>query len=109
MVADRGQEFAFIVGGSYVRWGYTFTPVDDATLVTESWEFLPDGEVLFAERFGADAEAETQNRAEAARTGIADPGRDQAGTQKWADPVDRGIDRSFAWQPGRALSSVALA
>ena len=24
-----------------------FTPVDDATLVTESWEFLPDGEVFF--------------------------------------------------------------
>ena len=70
VVADRGREFAFIVGGSYVRWGYTFTPVDDATLVTETWEFLPDSEVLFAERFGEHAEAETQNRAEAARTGI---------------------------------------
>lgn len=71
VVADRGREFAFIVGGSYVRWGYRFTPVDDGTLVTESWEFLPDGEVLFAERFGADAETETENRTEAARTGIA--------------------------------------
>jgi Polyketide cyclase / dehydrase and lipid transport len=24
--ADRGREFAFVVGGSWVRWGYTFAP-----------------------------------------------------------------------------------
>ncbi|HEV2258918.1 MAG TPA: hypothetical protein VGS06_37860 [Streptosporangiaceae bacterium] len=27
VAADRGREFAFVVGGSWVRWGYTFTPV----------------------------------------------------------------------------------
>ncbi len=41
IAAERGREFAFVVGGSWVRWGYTFTPVDGGTEVTESWEFLP--------------------------------------------------------------------
>lgn len=70
VVAERGREFAFIVGGSYVRWGYTFTPVEGGTSVTESWEFLPGGLAMFEERFGADAQAQIANRAEAARTGI---------------------------------------
>jgi hypothetical protein len=71
VVADRGREFAFIVGGSYTRWGYTFTPIEGGTRVTESWEFLPDAVTLFEERFEADAQAQTEDRAEAARTGIA--------------------------------------
>ena len=70
VAADRGREFAFIVGGSYTRWGYTFIPVDDGTRVTESWEFLPGGAAMFEERFGADAPAQTATRAELARTGI---------------------------------------
>jgi hypothetical protein len=41
VAADRGREFAFAVRGSWVRWGYTFTPVAGGTQVTESWEFLP--------------------------------------------------------------------
>ena len=48
----------------------TFTPVDGGTQVTESWEFLPAGMAMFEERFGADAQAQVANRAEAARTGI---------------------------------------
>jgi hypothetical protein len=70
VIADRGREFAFIVGGSYVRWGYRFSPTDGGTEITESWEFLPDSEGLFAERFGDDAPAQIADRAEAARTGI---------------------------------------
>jgi hypothetical protein len=70
VAADRGQEFAFIVGGSYTRWGYTFTAVDGGTRVTESWEFLAGGAAMFEERFGADAQAQAANRAELARTGI---------------------------------------
>ncbi len=69
-VADRGREFAFIVGGAHVRWGYTFTPTGGGTLVTESWEMLPAGMELFQERFGAEAEATIAERAESARTGI---------------------------------------
>ena len=70
VAADRGREFAFAVRGSWVRWGYTFTPVAGGTQVTESWEFLPDGIAGFHERFGADAEAQIANRSEAAHRGI---------------------------------------
>ncbi len=70
VAADRGREFAFIVGGSYTRWGYTFTPVAGGTSVTESWEFLPGGAAMFEERFGSDAQAQAANRAELARSGI---------------------------------------
>ena len=57
-------------GGSWVRWGYTFTSVDEGTQVTESWEFLPDGITRFHNRFGADAPAQIADRALAARDGI---------------------------------------
>jgi Polyketide cyclase / dehydrase and lipid transport len=70
VAADRGREFAFLVGGSRVRWGYTFAPADGGTQVTESWEFLPAGIASFHERFGDDAPAQIADRAEAARTGI---------------------------------------
>ncbi|MHA6694994.1 SRPBCC family protein [Homoserinimonas sp. A520] len=73
VVADEpGREFAFVVGGNRTRWGYTFEPVGDETRMTESWEILPAGEEYFQERFGADAEAEVQQRADTARSGIHD-------------------------------------
>ena len=70
VAADRGREFAFVVGGTWVRWGYTFTAVDGGTQVTESWEFLPDGITRFHNRFGDDAQAQIINRSEAAYRGI---------------------------------------
>jgi hypothetical protein len=70
VAAQRGREFAFIVGGTYVRWGYVFTPLDGATRVTESWEFLPEGIAMFHERFGDDADNQIANRTEAAHQGI---------------------------------------
>jgi len=70
VAAERGREFAFVVGGFVARWGYTFTPVDDGTRLTESWELLAEGLTWFAERFGADAEVQIANRAALARTGI---------------------------------------
>jgi len=70
VAADPGQEFAFVVGGSWVRWGFTFAPVDGGTQVTESWEFLPDGIARFHNRFGSDAPAQIADRALAARHGI---------------------------------------
>lgn len=69
--AEPGREFAFVVGGSWIRWGYTFTPVGDGTEVTESWEFLPDGIARFEERFGDQALAQIAERTEAAHQGIA--------------------------------------
>jgi hypothetical protein len=70
VVADRGREFAFAVRGSWVRWGYTFTPVDGGTEVIESWEFLPDGIAGFHDRYGDDAPAQIAARTEAAHNGI---------------------------------------
>ena len=70
VAAEPGREFAFQVRGDWVRWGYAFTPVDRGTRVTESWEFLPAGIAGFEERYGADAQAQIANRAQAARTGI---------------------------------------
>jgi hypothetical protein len=70
VVADRGREFAFVVRGTSTRWGYTFTPLDGGTQVTESWEFPAAGIAVFEERFGADAQVQIANRADAARDGI---------------------------------------
>jgi hypothetical protein len=70
VAADRGREFAFIVNGSWTRWGYVFTPVDGGTQLTESWEFLPGGRAMFEERFGDGAEAQITDRLELARKGI---------------------------------------
>jgi hypothetical protein len=70
VAAERGREFAFVVGGTRVRWGYTFAPVTEGTEVTESWSFLPDGIAMFEERFGDEAPTQIANRTEAARQGI---------------------------------------
>jgi hypothetical protein len=70
VAADRGREFAFVVGGAWVRWGYSFTPVTAGTEVTESWEFLPAGVTRFHERYGDDAQAQIMERTEAARRSI---------------------------------------
>jgi Polyketide cyclase / dehydrase and lipid transport len=70
VAASRGAEFAFVVGGTWTRWGYAFAPAADGTLVTESWEMLPAGLDRFGERYGAEAAAQVANRFEAARTGI---------------------------------------
>lgn len=70
VVAEPGREFAFVVGDSWVRWGYTFTPAEGGTTVTESWEFLPAGLARFAERYGADADAQIADRTQAAHSSI---------------------------------------
>jgi hypothetical protein len=72
IVADRGREFAFMLGGAYTRWGYTFAPVESGTEVTETWDFQPAGKAFFEERFGDEAEATIEARSETARTGIID-------------------------------------
>jgi hypothetical protein len=70
VAAERGREFAFLVGGAWVRWGYSFAPVDAGTRITESWEFLPAGIARFKQRYGDDAETQIAERTEAARNGI---------------------------------------
>jgi hypothetical protein len=70
VAAERGKEFAFIVNGTWTRWGYQFAAVDGGTELTESWEFLEGGEAMFNERFGAEAESQIAERLELAQTGI---------------------------------------
>lgn len=71
VAADPGKEFAFQVGGSWARWGYTFTPVEGGTEVTESWEMLPGGLERFGQRYGDGAAEQVHNRYETAVAGIA--------------------------------------
>jgi Polyketide cyclase / dehydrase and lipid transport len=70
VAAEAGHEFAFVVGGSWTRWGYAFESTDGGTLVTESWAFLPAGIERFHERFGDDADAQIALRVVAAHEGI---------------------------------------
>lgn len=70
VVAAPAQEFAFVVGGAFVRWRYRFTPTAEGTEVTESWEFLPAGIAMFHESYGDDAVAQIADRTRAAHEGI---------------------------------------
>jgi hypothetical protein len=70
VAADPGRRFAWEVNDGWVHWEYSFEPDGDGTRLTESWEFLPKGIAGFHERYGADAEAQIEQRSEAARTGI---------------------------------------
>jgi len=62
IAADRGREFGWIVGDSFVRWTYRMEPEGPGTRLTEAWEFLPNGIKMFHDRFGDDAEAQIANR-----------------------------------------------
>ncbi|MGO1488189.1 MAG: SRPBCC family protein [Arachnia sp.] len=70
VAAERAQEFAWMVGGSLVRWGFTFHPTDTGTKLTESWEFLPEGITKFNEMYGEQADAEIADRTQQALDGI---------------------------------------
>lgn len=70
VAADRGREFAWLVGGQYVRWSYRLEPVRGDTRLTESWEFLPAGQVMFRERYGTDADNRMALRRNQAMQGI---------------------------------------
>lgn len=70
VAADRGREFAWIVGGSFVRWGFTFDSDGAATKLTESWAFLPSGIAMFQEKYGDQAAAEIDERTRQAQDGI---------------------------------------
>ena len=70
VAAERGREFAWLVGGAYVRWGFALEPVEDGTRLTESWEFLPAGLEMFREKHGDRAEHEIEVRTRAAHEGI---------------------------------------
>jgi len=70
--ADRGREFAWVVGEppTRARWGYSFVAVDGGTEVTETWELPPEGSAFFETMFGDDAAKEIGMRSDAAKNGI---------------------------------------
>ncbi|CAN5656159.1 SRPBCC family protein [soil metagenome] len=70
VAADRGREFAWIVGGAFVRWGFTFDPDGASTRLTESWEFLPEGIAMFEEKYGDGSAVEIDERTRQAHDGI---------------------------------------
>lgn len=70
VAAERGREFAWVVGGSFVRWGYLLTPGDAGTILTETWEFLPPGIAMFKEKYGDAADAQIADRTQQALDGI---------------------------------------
>ncbi|WP_148612945.1 SRPBCC family protein [Nocardioides rubriscoriae] len=70
VAAEHGREFAWIVGGGFVRWGFALVPAQTGTKLIESWEFLPAGIAMFEEKFGDDAVAEIADRTQQALDGI---------------------------------------
>ncbi len=70
VAAERGREFAWIVGGNLVRWGFTLAPADTGTFLTETWEFLPDGIAFFEKTYGDEAQAQIADRTQQALDGI---------------------------------------
>lgn len=74
VAAEPGREFAWIVGGTFVRWGFSIEPADEpagkGVTLTESWEFLPDGIAMFGEKYGEDASAQIADRTRQALDGI---------------------------------------
>jgi hypothetical protein len=68
--AERGREFTFLVGGAWVRWSYRLEAVPGGTRLTEEWEFLPAGIERFRQNYGADAQAQIDQRTAAAHEGI---------------------------------------
>ena len=70
-VANRGREFAWLVGGRYARWSYRMDAVSGGrTRLIESWQFLPAGRAMFRDKYGADADDRIELRRRQAMEGI---------------------------------------
>ena len=70
VVAERGREFAWVVGGSFVRWGFTLAPVGAGVVLTECWEFLPGGLAMFEDKLGDEADVQIADRTQQALDSI---------------------------------------
>ena len=70
VAAERGRQFAWVVGGSFVRWSFTLAPAPTGTTLTESWEFLPGGITMFEQKYGSDADSQIADRTQQALDGI---------------------------------------
>jgi hypothetical protein len=70
VAAEPGREFAWVVNAGWVRWGFTFTPEEGGTRLTESWAFQPAGIEGFRKRYGDRADEQIAIRTQAAKEGI---------------------------------------
>jgi hypothetical protein len=70
VAAERGGEFAWVVGQGFVRWGFTFEAEGAGTRLTETWHFLPEGLSMFADKYGDRAADEIEERTRHAHAGI---------------------------------------
>lgn len=70
VAAERGREFAWVVGGTFARWGFLLSPVDAGTRLTETWHFLDDGITMFHEKYAGQADAQIAERTRQALAGI---------------------------------------
>jgi hypothetical protein len=89
VAAERGREFAWVVGGSFVRWGFTLAPAGTGTTLTESWEFLPDGIAMFEDKFGDAAHVQITDRTQQALDGIP---KTLAAIKRIAESIDAGAE-----------------
>jgi hypothetical protein len=69
-VATPGREYAWLIGDGFVRWAYTLAPVGDATLLGETWQFLPAGIAMFHDKYLDRAHERIALRVEQAVGGI---------------------------------------
>lgn len=58
VAAERARKFAWVVGGRFVRWDFGLSPADAGTILSESWESLPEGIAMFEEKYGDAADAQ---------------------------------------------------
>ena len=70
VAATPGEEFAWMVGDGYVRWGYRMRPVHGGTELTHDWEFLPAGQRMFRFRWKGGAQQQIEQRTESAHRSI---------------------------------------
>lgn len=70
VVAEPGRAFGWSVGPGRVLWTYLMEASDGGTTLTETWDFTPEGQAFFIEKYGDDAPAQVAEREAAARSGI---------------------------------------
>jgi hypothetical protein len=58
------------VGRGFVRWGFTLEAEGEGTRLTETWDFLPAGLSMFADKYGDRAADEIEDRTRQAHAGI---------------------------------------
>lgn len=70
IVAEPNRCFGWSVTDGNVKWIYSMEPLEEGTVLTESWEFTPKGQRFFHDKFGDKSIEEIEKRRLAAITGI---------------------------------------